>query len=216
VGIFRRGQRDAVVASDRTDVGDERWGSPPIVRGLFTLIGVAAAGFLIWLATLFDLADTGEYWAAMGLLAAAGLAMALSQLFGGWTKWGFPTISPSVLLLGFVPALIAVGGILIATRPTGQGTGDEVAGWIRDIGLGGLAEDLIVFQGVLAFALGLVLGFIFDTRPRRIVEREVVLDEDVHDYDRPVTTRSDERTVVPAAGAARDREINDPDRRDVR
>jgi hypothetical protein len=137
---------------------------------------------------------------------------------GGWTKWGFPTISPSVLLLGFVPALIAVGGILIATRPTGEETGEQVAGWIRDIGLGGLAEDLIVFQGVLAFGLGLVLGFVFDTTgPRRIVERDVVPDEDVHDYDRPVTTPADERTVVPAGGVGGDRvEITDPNRRDVR
>jgi hypothetical protein len=201
--FWRRRDRDVV---DRDEVverhHEERaWGGPPLVRGLFTLFGVAAAGFLIWLATLFDLGSTGEYWAAMGILAGAGVALGLSQLLGGWTKWGVPTISPGVFLFGFVPAFVAVGGILVATRPTGTQEGQDVAGWIRDIGLGGLAEDLIVFQGVLAFGLGLVFSFIFDTTgPRtRVAEREAVVpDEDVHDYERRevVTTPTSERTVV--------------------
>jgi hypothetical protein len=90
-----------------------------------------------------------------------------------------------------------------------------VAGWISDIGLGGLAEDLSLFQGVLAFGLGIVFSFIFDTMgPRRRVldretDREVVPDEEVHDYRREPegtvvrddetvarTGPTDERTVV--------------------
>jgi hypothetical protein len=208
----KRGDRDAVAdrpeavgetsVLDRTEVieerREERWGGPPVVRGILTLLGVAGAGFLIWLATRFDLDSTGEFWAAMGILAAAGAVLGFSQLLGGWTKWGVPTVSPSVFVLGFLPALVAVGGILLATRPTGEGTQDDVAGWMEDIGLGGVAEDLSLFQGVLAFALGLVFSFIFDTTgPRRMVERETVVpDEDVHDYDRTVGTPASERTVV--------------------
>jgi len=157
------------------------------VRGLTTLLGVAAAGLLVWVASTFDLASTGEYWAAMGILAGAGACLGLSQLLGGWTKWGAPTISPGVFFLAFVPTLIVVGGILVATRPTGTDEGDQVRGWIRDLGLGDVAEDLILFQGVLAFALGIVFAFTFDTRgPRaRVVEREAVVpDEEVHDYRR--------------------------------
>lgn len=209
--FWRRRDRDAELDRDDAVRGrdetverrhEERaWGGPPLVRGLFTLLGVAAAGFLIWLATLFDLGSTGEYWAAMGILAGGGAALGLSQLFGGWTKWGVPILSPGVFLLGFLPALVAVGGILLATRPTGTDEGESVAGWIRDIGLGGLAEDLAVYQGVLAFGLGVVFSFIFDTTgPRsRISERErVVPDEDVHDYERreAVTTPASDRTVV--------------------
>jgi hypothetical protein len=170
------------------------------VRGLTTLLGVAAAGFLVWLATQFDLGTTGEYWSAMGILAGAGVCLGLSQLIGGWTKWGAPTISPGVFLLAFLPTLIVVGGILIATRPTGTEEGEDVAGWIRDIGLGGLAGDLIVFQGVLAFGLGIVFSFMFDTRgPRTRVleEREAVVpDEDVHDYRAEDEVVTDEGTVV--------------------
>lgn len=202
-------EREAVVERE-----EHAWGSPPVVRGLFTLLGVAGAGFLVWLATQFDLGSTSEFWGAMGILAGAGAVLGLSQLLGGWTKWGAPTISPSVLLLAFVPTLVAVGGILVATRPTGTEEGEQVSGWIRDIGLGGLAEDLSLFQGVLAFGLGIVFSFIFDTMgPRtrvldREVDREVVPDEEVHDYRREpegTVVREDE-TVVPA-GATDERTV---------
>lgn len=171
---WRRTEDDTVVARESTVEQEHAWASPPVVRGLTTLLGVAAAGFLVWVASTFDLGSTGEYWAAMGILVGAGVCLGLSQLLGGWTKWGAPTISPGVFLLGFLPAFVAVGSILVATRPTGTDEGEQVAEWIRDIGLGGLAGDLIVFQGVLAFGLGVVFTFTFDTRgPRvRTVERE--------------------------------------------
>jgi hypothetical protein len=197
--LLRR--RDAVVEDETVVEREEHvWGSPPVVRGLTTLIGVAAAGFLVWLATQFDLGTTGEYWSAMAILAGAGVCLGLSQLIGGWTKWGAPTISPGVFLLAFLPTLIAVGGILVATRPTGTEEGEDVAGWIQDIGLGGIAEDLILFQGVLAFGLGIVFAFMFDTRgPRaRVVEQReaIVPDEEVHDYRAEDEVVTDEGTVV--------------------
>lgn len=213
--LLRR--RDAVVEDEAVVEREEHvWGSPPVVRGLTTLIGVAAAGFLVWLATQFDLGTTGEYWSAMGILAGAGACLGLSQLIGGWTKWGAPTISPGVFLLAFLPTLIAVGGILVATRPTGTEEGEDVAGWISDIGLGGVAGDLILFQGVLAFGLGIVFAFMFDTRgPRtRVVEERdaVVPDEEVHDYRREDEIVTDEGTVVreeavPAATVREERTI---------
>ena len=204
VAAARGSERESVVERD-----EHAWGSPPVVRGLFTLLGVAAAGFLVWLATQFDLGSTSEFWGAMGILAGAGAVLGLSQLLGGWTKWGAPTISPSVLLLGFLPTLVAVAGILIATRPTGTEEGEQVSGWIRDIGLGGLAEDLSLFQGVLAFGLGIVFSFVFDTMgPRtrtvdREINREVVPDDEVHDYRREPegTVVRDDETVVPAGTA---------------
>lgn len=228
--FWRRRYRDDVVEPGKVIESrhEERaWGGPRLVRGVFTLIGVAAAGFLVWLATLFDLDSTGEFWAAMGILAGAGAVLGLSQLVGGWTKWGIPLVSPGVFLLGFLPAFVVVGGILVATRPTGTAGGEDVAGWIRDIGLGGLAEDLSRFQGVLAFGLGIVFSLVFDTTgPRsRVVDRETAVpDEEVHDYDRRelvTTTPTTERTVVrdeetvPAGTVGGEpvvREPRDPDR----
>ncbi|MBD0291546.1 MAG: hypothetical protein ICV74_09845, partial [Thermoleophilia bacterium] len=102
--------------TDDDRVHGERTGpSPGLVRALFTLAGVAAAGFLIWLAQTFDYGgSTTGFWVAAALLAGAGLALGLSQLFGGWTKWGWPTLSPTVFLLGFLPTLVVGGWILLA------------------------------------------------------------------------------------------------------
>ena len=201
---------ETVVDRDKTVVEKEKtvvekqhaWDSPPVVRAVATLLGVAAAGFLVWLATGFDLATTSEYWAAMGILAGAGVVLGLSQLLGGWTKWGAPTIDFGVLLLAFLPTLVAVGGILVATRPTGTEEGEQVSGWIRDIGLGGLAEDLIAFQGVLAFGLGVVFALTFDTRgPRarvleRDTERETAVAKQDGGYERGSVIAAEEETVV--------------------
>ena len=76
-----------------------------LTRATLTLIGVAAVGVLLWLATQIigndpSTASAGEYWATFGVVAAAGLAIVLSQLLGGWTKWGWPRISRKVFLLG--------------------------------------------------------------------------------------------------------------------
>ena len=234
VGIFRRrndgdvATTDEPVARDRV-VEDHRgdWGGPPLVRALFTLLGIAAAGLLIWVAHYFDLANSNEFWAAMGLIAAAGLALGLSQLVGGWTKWGLPVLSLGVFLLAFIPTLIVAGWVLLATQPDAGWQHDRFAGWSSDLGITGLVNDLGLFPAALAMGVGIVFAFSFDTTgPRRHEvtdrEREVVPDEDVHHYDRDavVTTTADERqgvrdrTAVAAGDVRRDDVvIDDPNRR---
>ena len=59
-----------------------------LTRATTTLLFAAVAGFLIWIATQISNDHVGGYWARVGLVAGAGLVMALSQLLGGWTKWG--------------------------------------------------------------------------------------------------------------------------------
>lgn len=222
--------RDEPVARDRV-VADRRgdWGGPPLVRALFTLLGVAVAGLLIWLASYFDVGSKNEFWGAMGLIAAAGLVLGLSQLFGGWTKWGVPILSPGVFFLAFIPTAIVVGWVLLATQPANGWQHDRLAGWSGDLGVTGLVNDLGMFPAALAMGLGIVLAFSFDTtgpRRRAVIdrEREVVPDEDVHDYDREVvtTTPVGERTVVrdretvPAGDAGTERvDIRDPNRRET-
>jgi len=188
--IERDAGRTAVIERDERVV-DERSpkrarGGPPLVRALFTLAGAAAAGFLVWLASLFELGDAEEFWLAMGLVAAGGLVLGLSQLFGGWTKWGMPVLSPGVFFLAFVPAALAVGWILLATQPDGGWQQGRLAGWSDDVGILGFVQDLAPFAPALALGLGLLLAFSFDTTgPRTHVERhETVPNEDVHDYQR--------------------------------
>jgi hypothetical protein len=134
-----------------------------LTRGTVTLICAAVAGFLIWLATQVNEGTNGGYWAVYGLIAAAGLVMAFSQLLGGWTKWGWPRLSVNVLLIGFLPVLVVAGWVLLATQPDPNWFRDHIRSWTGDIGLTGLVGDLGEYVSVLAFGLGLVFGFTFDT-----------------------------------------------------
>jgi hypothetical protein len=138
------------------------------VRGTFTLAGAGAAGVLIWLSTQIGQGTTGGYWAAIGLLAGAGLTMALSQLFGGWTKWGMPRISAGVFLMGFIPVLIVAGWVILAGQPDANWFQRHINSWSSSISIDGLVDDLRSLLAVLAFGVGLVFGFTFDTSGPRV------------------------------------------------
>ena len=145
-----------------------------LTRGSLTLIGAGLAGLLIWISTQISDHHTGGYWAVYGLIAGAGLVMALSQLVGGWTKWGWPRVSSHVLLVGFLPVLIAAGWVIVAAQPETNWLQRHVSSWSGDIGIGGVVSDLAEYVAVLSFGLGLVFGFVFDTtgpEPAEVVRR---------------------------------------------
>jgi hypothetical protein len=155
-----------------------------LTRGLMTLIGIAVAGGLIWFASWIDPQDSiGEYWAAMGLVAGAGLVMALSQLLGGWTKWGMPSASPNVFALAFLPAAIVGGWILVAAQPSGNEARGRILDWSSEIGASGIVGDLTTLVGAIAFGLGLVFGLVFDTAGTR--RRDEVGEYDTRVADEP-------------------------------
>jgi hypothetical protein len=160
-----------------------------LTRPASTLVGAAAAGFLIWLAAQMDGTTQGGYWATYGLLAAAGLAMALSQIIGGWTKWGWPRLSAGMFLGAFLPVAIVGLWLLLARQPgdTIVNTGD----WSSDIGIGGVVSDLGDMLAVVAFGIGLTFGFVFDTTgPRRRAPGGPVPADTAYDRtvaDEPVT-----------------------------
>lgn len=134
-----------------------------LTRASTTLIAAGVAGLLIWIATRISVHSTGGYWAVYGLIAGAGLVMALSQLLGGWTKWGVPRLSATVFLLAFIPVLIAAGWVVVAHQPHGNWARHHVLSWSSDIHIRGLVNDLTNYVSVLAFGIGLVFGYSFDT-----------------------------------------------------
>jgi hypothetical protein len=134
-----------------------------LTRGTVTVLSAAVAGLLVWLATQVDDKTTGGYWAVYGLIAAAGLVMALSQLLGGWTKWGMPRLAINVFLLAFIPTLIAAGWVVVAHQPHPNWFRNHVLNWSSDISILGLVRDLTEYVSVLAFGIGLVFGYSFDT-----------------------------------------------------
>jgi hypothetical protein len=179
-----------------------------LTRATLTLIGAAAAGVLLWLATAI-LPDTlsgaslGGYWAAFGLVALGGLAMALSQLLGGWTKWGWPRVSSHVFLVGFLPVLIVGGWVLAAHEPQNYWLGRHVRSWSGSIGVDGLVSSLGLMLPAIAFGIGLVFGLTFDTTGPRIPRRM-----------KPVPAAGAQRRPTPAATEDRRVRLGDDDTAD--
>jgi hypothetical protein len=155
-----------------------------VTRGFATLVGAGIAGVLLWFATQVGTETTGTYWATYGLIAAAGLTMALSQILGGWTKWGWPRFSLGVFLIGFLPVLLVGGWVLLARQPADW---LNTSNWSRDFGVHGLVLDLGNILPAIAFAIGLVFGYAFDTAGPRT---EVVARDHVH-HDRTVVRDAD-------------------------
>jgi preprotein translocase subunit SecG len=203
------------------------------------LIGAAIAGALLWLATQFETTTTAAYWTFIGLAAAAGLVLALAQLAGGWTKWGAPRVTGAAFLVGFLPALVVGGWVLLASQPEGAWMQATAQSWANQIGAGGLLEAMTAVLPAVAFALGLLLGYTLDTTGARVVAAEPApandaarpLDDDRADErvadervaDEPVTaerrqvhTSEDSRVEADRRGDYGDEDYREPDRDLVR
>ncbi len=181
-------------------------------RGLMTALGAGIAGGLVWLASAYvGDESTGGYWATYGIIAGAGLVMALSQLLGGWTKFGMPRISAGTFLLGFIPVAIVVGWIACGLQPHGNTVRSHVLTWSGDVGIRDIVNDFKDYLGVLAFGLGLTFGFTFDTTgPRRrevIDERTRVAPMERAAADEPVSAeRTEVASTTPVGPTARERD----------
>lgn len=167
-------------------------------RGAWTLIGAAATLILVWIASVMQEHTTGGYWATYGLIAAAGLALALAQVIGGWTKWGWPRLSGGVFLLGLVPTAIVSAWILLTTQPAVGWQHGRFAGWSGDLGILHFIQSVGPYKAAFALTTGLALGFTFDTAgPRRVVEQPVEAHAAV---DEPVAREREESLVGSDAG----------------
>ena len=185
-----------------------------LTRATTTLLAAGVAGLLVWLATQINDHTVGGFWAVYGLIAGAGLVMALSQLLGGWTKWGWPRLAVAFLLPAFVPIAIVSLWIVLAAEPGSGWFHRHVLSWSGDIHVRGLVNDLKEYVSVFAFGIGLVFGFSFDTTgpraqaavatpttttaTRRGVlgrRRQVVTSGDGRAADEPVTRERDEVPV---------------------
>ncbi len=181
-----------------------------VTRGTMTLIGAGVAAFLVWLSTQFDGDSLSEYWTIVGLLAAAGFVIALSQLLGGWTKWGWPRISGSVLLLGFLPVLIVVGWLVLAYQPEPNWFQRHVEAWSDDLGVVRLIRDLSSALAVSVFGLGLFFGLTFDTTGPRtdpLLRRRRGVAPVPAEHPLAGATERDDATVVSRGDANQDRTV---------
>lgn len=147
-----------------------RYGLYDATRGLTLALAAALAGLLLYLATQVGQQSTARFWEEMGIVAGAGLVLALAPVLGGWSSGLRLRLSPGTFLLGFIPVLVVVGWILMATQPGNGWHEGTVVRWSHDMGLMGLIHDLGLWHGALAFGFGLVLGTTLDAVPATMVE----------------------------------------------
>jgi len=132
-----------------------------ISRAAVLLLASAAAGVLLWVAAQFGRHSTGGYWAAYGVVAAAGLVFGLAQMRG---RTGHP---PGVLLLGFLPVLIVGGWVLLALQPPGSHFRGQILSWSGHMGIRDVVRDVGTWLGVIAFGIGYTLGAVLEPAPIR-------------------------------------------------
>jgi hypothetical protein len=164
-----------------------------LTRGVATLIGAAVGGFLLWLATQVNSDALNGYWAEYGLIAGAGMILALALAAGSIGRGARPAFSPGRFLLGFVPVLLVVAWVVIAHQPEDNWFRSHVLSWSDELAIGGLVSSLGEVLGALALAAGAVFGFCFDTVPA-VVATTVPTAPVVRDADEPLT--AERKTVV--------------------
>jgi hypothetical protein len=119
------------------------------------LLGIGAAGVLIWIATRVGDYSTWRYWAALGLLAGAGLAFALTQrtAYGAWAE-----VTPLGFLLALVAAVICVGWIAAVGEPHSNWFRNHFSSWSHDIGIRSFVGHMTRYVSVMAFGFGALLA----------------------------------------------------------
>jgi hypothetical protein len=178
-----------------------RYGLYDATRGLTLALAAGLAGLLLYLASRVGQQTTARFWAELGLVAAAGLVLALAPVLGGWTSGLVLRLSPMTFLLGFLPVLVAVGWIGLATQPGHGWHEGTFVSWSHDLGLMGIVHYLGLWHGVLAFGLGLVLGTCLDAVPVPVEVPVATTDEVVVDR-RDDPRAADEPLVAEQAEAA--------------
>lgn len=89
--------------------------------------------------------------------------------------------------------LIAAGWIIVAHQPHGNWARHHALSWSSGIHIRGLVDDLTSYVSVLAFGIGLVFGYSFDTTgPRQRTAavdqgQDVVTPADQSASDEPLT-----------------------------
>jgi hypothetical protein len=119
------------------------------------LIGVVAAGALIWVATRVGTGANWRYWAVLGILAGAGLVFALTQrtAYSAWSA-----VTPLGFLLALVVAVVCAGWIAIVGQPHANWFRNHFTSWSDDIGILGFVRHMVTYVDVMAFGFGGLLA----------------------------------------------------------
>jgi hypothetical protein len=151
-----------------------------LTRAALILVAACLTGALLWSASQFDTQSTGGYWAAMGVIAVAGLLFGLSQTRSGEGR-------PAALLVLLPIVVVAVWTIVVA-QPDPNTYRNHLRAWDEHLGIGGAVHAISLWNGVIAFGAGLALGLVIE--PRRVVSRRRKDARDAAAASAPASTRS--------------------------
>ena len=168
-------------------------------RAVTTLLAAGAAGFLLWLAAQFDMSTSGGYWAALGVVAGCGLLLGLGQLRGAG---GNP---PAMLMLAFLPVFVCASWVLLYAQPHSEWGRHLIRSWSGDIGIRDVVNDIAMWNGVVAFGMGLVFAYVLEPAMIGRRRREIVATEAPPIARRPLPidrTAADEPTLAERDEAA--------------
>jgi hypothetical protein len=132
-----------------------------MTRALAMLIASGIAGALLWAASRVHRGTTAGFWAEIAILAIAGLVLAIGRLVGFGATGRIRTTLP-VLVIGFLPALVVGGWILIASQPNASSVERHFLTWSGNIHVDSVVGTLAIYAPVIAFGLGSLLGLAFE------------------------------------------------------
>ena len=190
------------------------YGMYDVTRGLTLALAAGLAGLGLWGAAQVGTQTTGRFWIAMAVVAAAGFLLTFANHVGTWTKGLRMRVSPTTFITAFLPVLVCVGWILLASQPGGGWEEGRIHSWSSSLGIFGLVHSLGLWRGVLAFGFGVMLALSLDGVPAPASVDPVVADEPVA-AERGWTRRRRRENVAPPPASATDAEtqVNEPVRR---
>jgi hypothetical protein len=136
----------------------------------------------------------------MVVVAGAGFVLALATHIGTWTKGLRLRVSPTTFIVGFLPVLVCVGWILLASQPGSGWEEGRIHSWSSSLGIFGLVHSVGLWRGVLAFGFGVMLALSLDGVPAPAPVDQAVADEPAGGEREWTSTRSREG-VAPRARA---------------
>lgn len=145
------------------------YGMYDVTRGLTLALFAGLAGVALWGATQVGTQTPGRFWLALAIVAAGGLLLTLATHVGTWTKGLRMRMSPTTFAVAFLPVLVCVGWILIASQPGHGWQEGRIDSWSNSLGILGLVHAVGLWGGVLAFGFGVMLGLSLDGVPEPMV-----------------------------------------------
>jgi hypothetical protein len=170
-----------------------------VMRGVTLALAAGAAGLGLWGAAKVGMSTTGRFWIAMAIVAASGFVLVFAQHVGTWTRGLRMRVSPTTFVVAFLPVLVCVGWILLASQP-GSGVGEgRIDSWSSSLGILGVVHSLSLWAGILAFGFGVMLALSLDGVPESAPVDPVVADEPVA-AERRWAGRRTRKDVAPRSG----------------